>query len=216
MRRGFTLIELLVVIAIIAILAAILFPVFARARAKARQTSCASNLKQIALAFLMYTNDYDSKFVSCYDDGIPGRRIIWSEKLVPYVKNNQLFLCPSVSGVDISNLQQTRYQMPLAHVFPEGWRNPVSEEDFLHVATTVMVVEGSQWYQHWCGRHGIYNSGGPTYDTGGGDIALWGTLGETTWPRHNGGCNCAFVDGHVKWLSIRELGDSTKEYWDRN
>jgi prepilin-type N-terminal cleavage/methylation domain-containing protein len=62
MRRGFTLIELLVVIAIIAIVAAILFPVFARARAKARQASCQSNLKQIALGFLMYASDYDSKF----------------------------------------------------------------------------------------------------------------------------------------------------------
>jgi prepilin-type N-terminal cleavage/methylation domain-containing protein len=58
-RKGFTLIELLVVIAIIAILAAILFPVFARAREKARQTSCVSNLKQVALASLMYTQDYD-------------------------------------------------------------------------------------------------------------------------------------------------------------
>lgn len=64
-KSGFTLIELLVVIAIIAILAAILFPVFAKAREKARQTSCASNLKQIAMAFLQYTQDYDDRFPSC-------------------------------------------------------------------------------------------------------------------------------------------------------
>ena len=69
-RRGFTLIELLVVIAIIAILAAILFPVFAQAREKARQTSCLSNLKQIGLAFKMYVQDYDERWPQC--DPIPG------------------------------------------------------------------------------------------------------------------------------------------------
>ena len=70
-RSGFTLIELLVVIAIIAILAAILFPVFAKAREKARQTSCLSNIKQIALAGLMYTQDYDERF--------PGHGCVWND-----------------------------------------------------------------------------------------------------------------------------------------
>src|SRR6266568_2256491 len=91
--RGFTLIELLVVIAIIAILAAILFPVFAQARDKARSTACLSNTKQMALAFAMYTNDYDELMVKdYYGDWSPccaarGGHWPWMKVLIPYVKN---------------------------------------------------------------------------------------------------------------------------------
>ncbi|MGD9497689.1 MAG: DUF1559 domain-containing protein, partial [Armatimonadota bacterium] len=97
-RRGFTLIELLVVIAIIAILAAILFPVFARAREKARQASCTSNLKQIGTAMMMYTQDYDEVLPDCLmgrDTNDPTRYFAWTAVIMPYVKNNQLFECPS-------------------------------------------------------------------------------------------------------------------------
>src|ERR1700722_18508397 len=91
--RGFTLIELLVVIAIIAILAAILFPVFAQAREKARAISCLSNEKQVNLAILMYTEDYDETYP---EDGIfyfySGTG--WSSLISPYVKNLQIFWCP--------------------------------------------------------------------------------------------------------------------------
>ncbi len=101
--RGFTLIELLVVIAIIAILAAILFPVFATAREKARQTSCLSNLKQTALAVLMYTQDYDenypkSEFVDQNNWGAwPANHYLWSSVLCvqPYMKNRDIFRCPN-------------------------------------------------------------------------------------------------------------------------
>ncbi len=100
MRRGFTLIELLVVIAIIAILAAILFPVFARAREKARQASCLSNVKQLGLAIMQYVQDYDEVYPMtrigatywCPISGVTGYL------LEPYVKNAQVFRCPSTSS----------------------------------------------------------------------------------------------------------------------
>src|SRR5688572_10535238 len=100
-RRAFTLIELLVVIAIIAILAAILFPVFAQARDKARSASCLSNTKQMALAFHTYTQDYDELMpMAYYGDWAPccaarGGHWPWPKVLIPYVKNKQVYTCPS-------------------------------------------------------------------------------------------------------------------------
>src|SRR5437868_1627637 len=106
-RSGFTLIELLVVIAIIAILAAILFPVFAQARQKARQTSCLSNEKEIDTGFLMYIQDYDEVMpLNFYKSpatttaaalamGVPRYYMTWSFVMQPYFKNWQIFHCPS-------------------------------------------------------------------------------------------------------------------------
>ena len=101
--RGFTLIELLVVIAIIAILAAILFPVFARARENARASACQSNLKQIGLGMLQYSQDYDENYVAPFygsnqgnntaTDGVNSWK--WMDAIYPYVKNEQIFNCPS-------------------------------------------------------------------------------------------------------------------------
>ena len=92
--RGFTLIELLVVIAIIAILAAILFPVFARARENARRASCQSNLKQIGLGILQYNQDYDERFPQL-SSTTGTSNVIWIQTIQPYVKSTQLFSCPS-------------------------------------------------------------------------------------------------------------------------
>src|SRR5918999_2235755 len=102
-RRGFTLIELLVVIAIIAILAAILFPVFAQAREKARETTCLSNCKQIALAFQMYAQDFDQQFTwqgpRLGDDNAdfmaPNAKPTWGAGLMPYIKSPKVYICPS-------------------------------------------------------------------------------------------------------------------------
>jgi prepilin-type N-terminal cleavage/methylation domain-containing protein len=94
-RRGFTLIELLVVIAIIAILAAILFPVFAKAREKARQSSCLSNVKQLMLGVMQYAQDYDEVLPASYYPGNPAASDTWYEKLEPYLKSTQILVCPS-------------------------------------------------------------------------------------------------------------------------
>ncbi len=122
-RNAFTLIELLVVIAIIAILAAILFPVFAQAREKARQTSCASNLKQIGTAFAMYAQDYDERLPDRRDLklSLPGGYRPWTSfpasdprgawaslTLQPYVKNYAIWSCPSVAGSAMGNAIQVK------------------------------------------------------------------------------------------------------------
>jgi prepilin-type N-terminal cleavage/methylation domain-containing protein/prepilin-type processing-associated H-X9-DG protein len=98
-RKGFTLIELLVVIAIIAILAAILFPVFAQAREKARSTACLSNQKQLGTSVMMYVQDYDETFPMAYwyknDTSSANGYVQWSGMMQPYIKSIQLFVCPS-------------------------------------------------------------------------------------------------------------------------
>jgi prepilin-type N-terminal cleavage/methylation domain-containing protein/prepilin-type processing-associated H-X9-DG protein len=129
-RGGFTLIELLVVIAIIAILAAILFPVFAQARDKARSVTCLSNQKQFAASLMMYMQDYDEKSVWFYNATIAGytrnfRNGYWWNPVMPYVKNLGVFVCPSVkrgSGNCLPDLQpvpdlrQCGYGINVAHV----------------------------------------------------------------------------------------------------
>ena len=99
-RNAFTLIELLVVIAIIAILAAILFPVFARARENARRSSCQSNLKQIGLGIMQYTQDYDEKYLTQQITGVAATTQHFGAILQPYLKSKQIFMCPSASGAD--------------------------------------------------------------------------------------------------------------------
>jgi prepilin-type N-terminal cleavage/methylation domain-containing protein/prepilin-type processing-associated H-X9-DG protein len=203
MRKGFTLIELLVVIAIIAILAAILFPVFAKAREKARTASCQSNLKQIGLAMRMYSSDYDERNVP-YQAGMWH----WMQLVRPYIKNYQLFWCPSsdtvgfVSGSgclrpggDPNNWDdygrfRTRYAFNYgggAYSSPT-WASPngVSEAQIQDVAGTFWVIDGE------CNRACPY--GWPADGTNVDDGALY--------RRHNDGINCLYVDGHVKWQSL--------------
>ena len=97
-QRGFTLIELLIVMAIIAILAAILFPVFARARENARRSSCQSNLKQLGIAMMMYSGDYDERLMPVARDSgdpAPNRDLRWPLVLTPYMKMRGILMCPS-------------------------------------------------------------------------------------------------------------------------
>ena len=129
-KTAFTLIELLVVIAIIAILAAILFPVFARARENARRSSCQSNLKQIGLGLIQYSQDYDELSVRCYygnnqgasnapgstDEASNGPRYKWMDAIFPYVKSEQIFVCPSATGTNVSSGNGNQTTLP--NIYP--------------------------------------------------------------------------------------------------
>jgi prepilin-type N-terminal cleavage/methylation domain-containing protein/prepilin-type processing-associated H-X9-DG protein len=114
-KSGFTLIELLVVIAIIAILAAILFPVFAKAREKARQSSCLSNMKQLGLGLMQYVSDYDGvyplSYYYPYGSGATGY-CHWSAMIGPYVKSNQLFICSSDPNKGLGPQNSFDFQAP--------------------------------------------------------------------------------------------------------
>jgi prepilin-type N-terminal cleavage/methylation domain-containing protein/prepilin-type processing-associated H-X9-DG protein len=235
-RRGFTLIELLVVIAIIAILAAILFPVFAKARAKARQTSCLSNQRQIATAILSYTQDYDGCFMPVYNDnyGYPDFRMNWADAIWPYVKSRQLFACPSGVAKDwgadfdppegqIGNMQWTRYSMNMCHGwhFPEGstagiggaspYECPLSDSRLTYPSQHGMIFESSNaWWCHWLGHPG-WDGWGTSED----GTYLVGTMGETIYPWHNEGLNIALTDGHAKWFrgdSLRGVAGNTQPF----
>ena len=216
--KAFTLIELLVVIAIIAILASMLLPALAQAREKARAIKCTGNLKQITLAQFMYKDDHDGTYTPVYDDHINSGvgRIIWAEHVYPYVNEMGVFICPSISGVSTTNtnMQWTRYNMPMRHVFNEGWVSGMrnAETMFVHPSTTIMLTESnSHWYQKYCPKHSI-GTAGPDAN---GVFRILGDDNSTTWPVHNEGCNVAWIDGHVEAKKIRNIADAGVDYWDR-
>jgi prepilin-type N-terminal cleavage/methylation domain-containing protein/prepilin-type processing-associated H-X9-DG protein len=202
MRRGFTLIELLVVIAIIAILAAILFPVFAKAREKARQSSCLSNVKQIMLGVLQYCQDYDenlpigTSYWYAPDGGGASTRtdpMPWFEELTPYIKNTQIFACPSDS-----NNQQTVSTWPNNPKTLSYCANMCFEQfGFQNISTLkdcsryVFMLDSDAWETYW------YNTTEPID----GPNQYHRPYSQAAW-RHNDGCNMGFLDGHAKWTNI--------------
>jgi prepilin-type N-terminal cleavage/methylation domain-containing protein/prepilin-type processing-associated H-X9-DG protein len=205
-RSGFTLIELLVVIAIIAILAAILFPVFARAREKARQTSCLSNEKQLALAILMYAQDYDEK-VHCRFANAP-----WWIVIQPYIKNTQILQCPSSTNPYPAygmNYRAPQFSVVALDAEPTLWYSSVSLAFFVAPAGDIMLGDNGfvtntaappeQWVERGDGNYEGYMR----FSQAPHQAAYAGSYVGDPWrpvPRHNEGTNFAFFDGHAKWL----------------
>ena len=246
--RAFTLIELLVVIAIIAILAAILFPVFAQAREKARQTSCLSNLKQMGTGFMMYVQDWDEKFPLAFgwDPGLqanpaytfnhltpplwrasapvgsPRYNIAlqhWSNTVQPYIKNYEMYKCPS--GVDVDTAAAAEYttatakwanssytfngllnQYPLAGItavadLPLVWegRGKAASKGFSLSNPTLVCATGN-------GSDCIYKArSGNACQTGNGGTGTMFGLSGTMWI-HNQGATFLYADSHAKWVKL--------------
>ena len=190
MRRnaGFTLIELLVVIAIIAILAAILFPVFARAREKARQSSCLSNVKQITMGFMMYLQDYDEKFMRhCWCVG----STCWMYGVQPYAKNWAMFDCPSKPGAWQSCVRSYGFNMQMLDCKVLADLNKPAEIIMVADARKLNASTGAKcpvaYLNHAMNGGACGWSGCNSADS---------CLAE----RHNEGANIGFADGHSKWL----------------
>ncbi|MCD6360485.1 MAG: prepilin-type N-terminal cleavage/methylation domain-containing protein [Armatimonadetes bacterium] len=182
LSRGFTLIELLVVIAIIAILAAILFPVFAKAREKARQTSCLSNVKQIGLSMMMYAEDYDE----CYMTVNHSTGYDWFPPLYPYVKNRQIFRCPSYRAG--SSEPATDYL--LNGLFAHGTSMAQIQEPAQQICIAERAANLSYTgYHPWPDDHSSWD-----------DLSAYSALESyIAKDRHNDGANYGFADGHAKW-----------------
>lgn len=214
-RKGFTLIELLVVIAIIAILAAILFPVFARARENARRASCQSNLKQVGLGFQQYSQDYDEKMPPNRNNSFNNATTPWQHLLQPYIKSTQLFKCPSnVASNNLDNTGGTNQVPAIPRSYTAnggnnsvgdwGGRRPMQDTDgeaianYQNPATTIVVIE--------------------TRDRGDERLFNVGDFGTDTnkVTNHLGMSNFLFIDGHVKALKPLATGNPINMWTNQN
>ena len=237
-KRGFTLIELLVVIAIIAILAAILFPAFAKARESARRSSCSSNLKQIGIAMMQYSQEYDEQVVpgAIAKGGIANGGTGWMGLLQPYLKSTQIFSCPSDSDTSVTGSVPISgdwlIDMPHFHVSygycgyiggsnaPDPIASPdvptggISLAAIMSPTTTVMVAEtGSNISTSddplkWQPKPGSYMLGDATSTYVAQPSAV---QYNTAGPiaRHLETCNVLWADGHVKASRIEKFYKSS-------
>jgi prepilin-type N-terminal cleavage/methylation domain-containing protein/prepilin-type processing-associated H-X9-DG protein len=193
-RRGFTLIELLVVIAIIAILAAILFPVFAKAREKARTINCLSNMKQIGLGTMQYVQDYDEKYPGGANMGF-GWAPAWWDEVAPYLKSIQIYKCPSESNPGNcwgTNVPVDNYPVTYGcNQWIEGWGGSMAMAAIQSPA--IDILYGEKLSGDW-----------PCYPSNYGSTAATSNGQSIPQHLHNGGDNYAFCDGHAKWLIAGE------------
>ncbi len=197
-KSAFTLIELLVVIAIIAILAAILFPVFARARENARRASCQSNLKQLGLGIMQYTQDYDEQFPQRFFSYStpPVNQTTWDMVTQPYLKSTQILQCPSDSlSVEVNMSAVPGYSANARRSYSiAGYTGGRALAKIEQPSLTLLVGErqkiGSTNPSNWWHSSEIGNAGV--------DICN-GVVATNPW-RHLGTSNFLYADGHVKAL----------------
>jgi prepilin-type N-terminal cleavage/methylation domain-containing protein/prepilin-type processing-associated H-X9-DG protein len=216
---GFTLLELLVVIAIMTILAGILFPVFARAGEKARQSACASNIKNLGVAILLYAQDYDEQFplaayaTSAFDF------LTWHDLTDPYAKNKEIWHCPSspLNKADVDGRITThfgynaRYLTTIALDFSNAKsHSAVSLAGVGSPAETVLLTDARASLQpSWCGDDGKFLL--PPSEV---NAHCWGRPNFL----HNEGSNVLWVDGHIKWQQPNQFYGNqmpVDRYFDR-
>jgi prepilin-type N-terminal cleavage/methylation domain-containing protein/prepilin-type processing-associated H-X9-DG protein len=204
-RDGFTLVELLVVIAILVVLAALLFPVLAQARERARQTVCLSNLQQIVRAQTLYMQDWEEQFPHWFFPGPPrpkpfGEYAFWTEYFQPYLRSQAVLRDPGGRWPSDLTAEEKLSQYALGTWGRKGWGTrenphwlwpgpPLTLSSVVRPAETLTVMDG------------------------------WTTAGWTGLDlgRHNGGMNACFVDGHARWMPEGEFwrvdNDGRGSYW---
>ena len=228
MRRsvtGFSLIELLIVIAIISILSAILFPVFARARAKARQTVCLSNQKQIGMAVVMYLQDYDERlffYSSPYtpSESRTGAVIYepmalhaarWWNELLPYTRNRQVLVCPDDDAPTLSEDERGtvdtrgRFTIPRSYIATRAVEGlALGQVDF--PAEAIVITE--KWGHFPNDASKLIGDAWIEPTVGDFNITPATGLMHLVANRHSGGVICVLFDGHAKWFRPQTIDDS--------